>query len=94
VKFNAIYDSALADSPGRKAMEHSVIVVRKFPIFINILKIRSIIINLKHFKKNMFNILKNVKWNSMNNSYMNSGKTLFNLYEVKKSFLISRATII
>ena len=35
----------------------------------------------------MFNILKNVKWNLMNNSYMNSGKTLFNLYEVKNHFL-------
>jgi REP element-mobilizing transposase RayT len=32
-------------SPGRKAMEHSVIVVRKFSIFTKILRIRKKIIN-------------------------------------------------
>ena len=34
----------------------------------------------------MFNILLNVKWTLMNNFFMNSGKTLFNLYEVIISF--------
>ena len=75
-------------------MERSVIVVRKYPISIIILKIRKKLINLKHFKMNMFNILKNVKWNMMNNSYMNSGKILFNLSEVINPFLISLATIV
>jgi hypothetical protein len=49
---------------------------------------------LKTFQEELFDILKNVKWSSMNNSYMNSGKTLFNLYEVKNPFLISPATIV
>ncbi len=75
-------------------MEHSAIAVRKYPIFINKLKIRKKRINLKHFRMNMFNILKNVKWSLMNNSYMNSGKILFNLSEVIKSFLTSLATIV
>ena len=57
-------------------------------------EIRKKLINLKLFKMNMFNILKNVKWNLMNNSYMNSVRILFNLFEVIKPFLISRATIV
>ncbi len=36
---------------------------------------------------NMFNILINVKWNLMKNSYTNSGKILFNLSEVRNHFL-------
>lgn len=74
-------------------MEHSVIVVRKFPMFINILKTKNVIINPRHLKRNTFNILKSVKWNLMNNSYTNSGKILFNLYEVDTP-IISMTTII